>query len=63
VEEVVDGVPNLPRRRARCHDDTEELGGDRAIDLGEHGVVVTHPVGVGHSGGGVASPMTWAVRP
>ena len=32
VEEVGDGVLDLPRRRPRCHDDAEELGGDQAVN-------------------------------
>jgi hypothetical protein len=50
VEEVGDGVPDLPRRRARGDDDAEKLGGDRAVDPGEDGEVVTRPIG---GGGGV----------
>jgi hypothetical protein len=49
VEEVGDGVPNLPRRRSRGHDDAEEFGGDRAVDPREDSEVVARPVGGGRS--------------
>jgi hypothetical protein len=49
VEEVGDGVPDLPRHRSWGHDDAEEFGGDQAVDPREDGEVVARPVGGGRS--------------
>jgi hypothetical protein len=49
VEEVGDGIPDLLRRWPGGHDGAKELGGDRALDPGEHGVVVTRLVRGGWS--------------
>jgi hypothetical protein len=65
VEEAGQGVPDLPRCGAWSHDDAEELGGDRAVDPREDGVIVPRPVRGGRRVRCVASvvPVTWLVRP
>jgi hypothetical protein len=43
AEEVLDGVPYGASGGAGVHEDSEEVGGDGAVYLGEHGVVIATP--------------------
>jgi hypothetical protein len=43
VEEVLDGIPDGASGETGMHDDIEEVGGDGAVYLGEHGVVIATP--------------------
>ena len=45
AEQILDGVPDGAGGGAGAHDDAEKIDGDRAVDPGEHRVVVTPPVG------------------